>query len=107
MERWYRVTREGWTVQNHFKQRWERAGEPRNAALYGRIEVGASKRTFYFSPGAVRLMPDLVDAYGATRCDMPELSKLVLLAGDQTLQKDSPVQVQVQKREKTPIYKFS
>jgi hypothetical protein len=85
MEPWYRVTRSDWIVQDHFQKRWIRAGEPRAAALFGRIDVRASEKTFYFNPEAARLAPDLVELYRAMACKQPDISNLALLVGDKAV----------------------
>lgn len=85
MERWYRVTRTDWIVQNHFRNRWTRAGSPSASALLGRIDVRAGKMTFYFNPEAARLTPDLLELYKAVECDTPNVAALALLVGDQSI----------------------
>jgi len=81
MEPWHKVTRTDWVVQNLFRNRWTRAGSPAGPALYGRIDVAANLRTFYFNPEAARLTPDLLSIYEAKMCEAPMLTSVALLVG--------------------------
>lgn len=85
MDPWYCVVRNDWIIQVHFQNRWKRAGCPNDAALFGRFDIRANKRTFYFNPEAALLAPDLLEIYRAVECKSPNLASLALLVGDEKI----------------------
>ena len=66
------------SMQQQFEMLWARAGKPDDAALFAnRLVTGG--RHIYFSPGACRVAPTLLERYVGLRCEKPAQIKPALL----------------------------
>lgn len=57
---------------------------PEGMAMYGRWDDDGSCYFVYITPRSVRHILPLLDAYSAKPCDMPEISSVTLIYGDES-----------------------
>ena len=66
-------------LEGHFERFFLAAGSPADAALYKRLEPG--QIIYYFSPGATRIAPKLINHMSATQVLAPDMTGVEFVAG--------------------------
>jgi hypothetical protein len=71
-------------LRSEFEQIFIAQGSPRDAALFGEIDIRPDM-VLYFNPGAYRLAAALLDRWGAIECEAPGGSVSLLVGHKQAL----------------------
>lgn len=64
-----------------FQQAFIAAGAPPDMALFAQMALHNNVRKVYFSPGSVRFVKPLIEAYNGKACDGPEKTTVTLVFG--------------------------